>query len=411
MCPDSTVNRIDLSMYDLLKSPEIQQCRANIDSARTLPRHAFTSEEFLWLERDRIFSSRWTAVLFAEELPGPGDVKPFELVGIPLFAVRTGVDEIKVFHNICPYDGCLVVTTPSHALDLIETPYHGWQYDLGGKLIKIPYWNGTEDAPLTALNGRSGDLSSVRTVLWNGIVFINLSKKADSFDSVISPLDELLGDYRLEHTAIEVGEDTLPVFNRFTWNANWKTVLENTCLNILHEHFVHAAYRTSPETPRVDEKGNPKFFNIHEGQLLGFGYPYSELDDTYGNLPFPHLGRTEHRAPDTGYYLTFYPSLNITVWANAIEFEIPLPVTPGSTHITTANLFEKDSAVNPEYSAAREEYSRMFEGFIDEDRHVVEAVQKGRQSPVYTQQYYSEFWDENHYNLTQIILDDLEERR
>ena len=398
-------------MHDLLKSSEIQLCRASIDSARTLPRHAFTSEEFLRLERDRIFSSRWTAVLFAEEIPGPGDVKPFELVDIPLFAARTGDNEIKVFHNICPYDGCPVVTTPGHALDLIETPYHGWQYNLSGRLLKIPYWNGTEDTPLTALNGRPGDLAGVETVSWHGIVFINLSEKAASFESVIQPLNKLLGDYRLEHTAIEAGEDARPVFNRFTWNANWKTVLENTCLNILHENFVHAAYRVSPETPRVDDNGKPKFFNIHEGQLLGFGYPYSELDDTYGNLPFPHLGRSEQRAPDTGYYLTFYPSLNISVWANAIEFEIPLPVTPGATHITTANFFEKDSAVNPEYSSARAEYTRMFEGFIEEDRHVVEAVQKGRRSPVYAQQYFSEFWDENHYNLTQIILDDLEERQ
>ena len=398
-------------MCGLLQSPEIKMCRASIGNARTLPSYAFTSEEFLRLERDRIFSTRWTAVLFADEIPGPGDVKPFELVGIPLFAVRAEADEIKVYHNICPYDGCLVVTTPDYGLDIIETPYHGWQYDLKGKLLKIPYWNGREDSPLTALNGRSGDLVGVETVSWNGIVFVNLSESTVSFDTVIEPLNKLLEDYRLEHTALEVGEDTRPVLNRFTWETNWKSVLENTCLNILHEHFVHAVYRTSPELPRVDEKGNPKFFNIHEGQLLGFGYPYSELDDTYGSLPFPHLGRSEQRAPDTGYYLTFYPSLNISVWANAIEFEIALPINPGATHITTANYFEKDSAVSPEYSAARQEYSRMFESFIAEDRHVIEAVQKGRRSPVYEQQYFSEFWDENHYNLTQIILDDLEGNR
>ena len=111
-------------MCGLLQSPEIKMCRASIGNARTLPSYAFTSEEFLRLERDRIFSTRWTAVLFADEIPGPGDVKPFELVGIPLFAVRAEADEIKVYHNICPYDGCLVATTPDYGLDIIETPYH-----------------------------------------------------------------------------------------------------------------------------------------------------------------------------------------------------------------------------------------------------------------------------------------------
>lgn len=392
---------------EILPEPVLAACRAPIKSATTLPRQAFISPEFLSLERDRIFSRHWVAVLFEGEIPEAGDAKPFELIDIPLFAVRTAENTIHVFHNICPYDGCLVIIEPQRNLKEIETPYHGWRYDLTGKLQEIPYWSGKENTPLDSLNGRPGDLMPVRTKTWNGVVFINLSNKSETFASAVAPLDQILTDYRMEEIAIESRKDGRPVVERYTWNANWKTVLENTCLNVLHENFVHAAYRASPETPRVDEAGNPTFFNVHDGQLLGFGYSYEELGETYGSLPFPHLGKNPDRAPTTGYYLAFYPSLNISVWANAIQLEIVLPLKPGMTQHTDASFFEKNAASDPDFADARKEYSKMFEAFIVEDQRVVEAVQKGRQSPVYKQQYFSEFWDQNHYNLTQMILDDL----
>lgn len=392
---------------ELLPEAVVEACRAPIDRARTLPRQAFTSPAFLALERDRIFSKRWIAVLFEDEVAHVGDARPFELVDVPLVAIRAGDGVVRVFHNICPYDGCPVVLQPRRHLKEIEAPYHGWRYDLLGKLQAIPYWTGKEDTPLTALKGKPGDLAAVQTESWNGIVFVNLSDSGDSFGSAIAPLERLLSDYRLDDIAVGVRADGTADIEEVAWHANWKTVCENVCLNVLHENFVHASYRASSKVPRVDDTGNPTFFTVRDGQLMGFGFSYHELEETYGNLTFPQIGRNKDDPPKTGYYLAFYPSLNVSVWSNAIECEISLPVSPGVTRISAANFFEGGAATDPKLADERRKFSEMFEHFIAEDRRVVEAVQKGRQSPVYEQQYFSAFWDENHYNLTQLILDDL----
>ena len=73
-------------------------------------------------EIERIYRRRWVGVLFEFEIAEPGDVVPFELCGMPLLAVRGSDRELRVFHNIVPYDGCLAVIKPARELDKVETP-------------------------------------------------------------------------------------------------------------------------------------------------------------------------------------------------------------------------------------------------------------------------------------------------
>ena len=54
----------------------------------------------------------------------------------------------------------------------------------------------------------------------------------------------------------------------------------------------------------------------------------------------------------------------------------------------------------------------MKDGFHEayrEDGIIIEAIQRGRASPVSGLHFYAPFWDEQHYHLNQLLLDDLEE--
>ena len=72
------------------------------------------------------------AVMFDSELTGVGDLLPFKFLGMPLLAVRGKDDRVRVFHNICPYDGSLAAHKPGGALEKIDSVYHGWKFDLEG---------------------------------------------------------------------------------------------------------------------------------------------------------------------------------------------------------------------------------------------------------------------------------------
>ena len=239
-----------------------------IESARTLPRQAFTSESFQALEVERIFTRHWIAARFECEIPEPGDAQPFDLCDMPLLAVRGNDGRARVFHNVCPYDGCPVVFAPAKGLTELVVPYHGWTYDLSGKLVGTPFWNGQPDCEIADLSGRSGDLVEVASETWLGAVWVNLAVEPEPFASHIAPAERVLSEYRLDDLAVGCTTEGEPVVGRGELHANWKTFLENACVNVLHESFVHRTYRESPQVPRVTADGTPTWFHGQDGNLL-----------------------------------------------------------------------------------------------------------------------------------------------
>jgi len=139
--------------------------RAPISEARTFPQIAYRSQEFFDFEVAHLFTHNWVAAGFAGSLPGIGDVAPLEIFGIPLLIARAEDQSIRVFHNIGAHDGCPIVLKRQSQLTTLEGPYHGWQYNLRGELVKAPFWDGTSNPDLSSLRERSADLKEILIVM------------------------------------------------------------------------------------------------------------------------------------------------------------------------------------------------------------------------------------------------------
>ncbi|MCA8896064.1 MAG: Rieske 2Fe-2S domain-containing protein, partial [Amphiplicatus sp.] len=109
----------------LLTAEEVASVRAPIETALTLPNRAYVSADFYAAEVENIYMKRWVAACFECDLPNDGDAYPFFLCGVPLVALNTS-GAIRVFHNVCPYDGCPFLLEPSTGLRALVSPYHGW---------------------------------------------------------------------------------------------------------------------------------------------------------------------------------------------------------------------------------------------------------------------------------------------
>ena len=171
-----------------LTREELESIRAPVEEALTLPARAFTSDAFFDLEVKRIFHRHWMALCFEATLPNPGDMRPIELFGQPLVLVRGDDGTLRAFHNICPYDGCLAVRTEQQAATGIEVYYHGWRYDLRGRLRAIPYWDGTPAGRLAALDGRNADLSEIPSECRLGMLFVDLGGEAGRLDDHLTAI-------------------------------------------------------------------------------------------------------------------------------------------------------------------------------------------------------------------------------
>ncbi|WMP19427.1 aromatic ring-hydroxylating oxygenase subunit alpha [Thiothrix lacustris] len=386
--------------------------RASIAEARTLPRQAFTSEAFFALEQERIFNTQWLALCFAQQLPQPGCLLPLEFAGIPLLVVHGDDGKLRVFHNIVPYDGCLaVIGTPADVPSDITTPYHGWRYDLRGKLIAIPFWDGNAQGDLAALRGRCGDLVEIPSQTELGILFINLNGKADPFDVAIQPLRHILSDYRTDDLAIGQDEDGQPLIDTSENLAtNWKTHYENWAINVLHEGFTHEIYAESPQIPRVNTTGEKTYVEHMDGSLMALSYRERDFAETYelDEVPFTHLGIDPEHLPEHAYIGSLFPNLHFAAFPYFIHFIIALPVSAGQTLTLRAQLYDAASAANPDYLEERLGILADFQQAGQEDGRITEAVQKARRSPAFEQQFYAPFWDRMHYNFSNQVLDVLE---
>ncbi len=398
-------------LLDTFITPEQKATvRAPIGEAMTLPRHCFTSDVFFELEVERIFSRHWLALCFAAQLPEPGHLLPLEFAGIPLLLVRAG-DGIRVFHNIVPYDGCLAVLEEAGAQDGIITPYHGWRYDLQGKLQATPYWDGQLQADLSALGGRARDLREVPSRLAFGMVFIDLGGQAGAFEDQLAPLQALLAAYHTEGLELGRDEHGAPLVDSEQLATNWKTHYENWALNVLHEAFTHEVYAASPQIPRVDAKGRKTYQTVLDRSLMALAYQEQDFAETYelDELPFPSIGRDAAALPEQSFIGSLFPNVHMAVFPYFIHFIIALPVSAGQTRTLRAQFYAADAAVDPAYLEARLELQAEFQQAGQEDGRITEAVQRARRSPAYTQQFYSPFWDQMHYRFSNQVLDALEQ--
>ena len=346
------------------------------------------------------------AFCFETSLPQPGEMRPTELFGMALLVVRGDDGRLRVFHNVCPYDGCLAVRHPQQGVSEIEVYYHGWRYDLHGRLKAIPYWDGTPAGKLSSLDGRDGDLVEIRSASRLGVLFIDLGGGAGDVDTYLAPLIQLLSEYDLQ-ALTPVEDDEEPRRDGRCLNANWKTYLENAAINILHESFTHEAYRQSPEVPRVRD-GRRTFEIFTDGPLMAFGFELADFARTYqfgGDTP--HLGLAPDSPPTRGFFVTLYPNLAIPVRYNMMRFGICLPKGPASTTILQCGQFHREAVSHPEFATYHHGLASRYEQVYDEDRIAVESVQKGRRSPVSGQHYYAPFWDDLHHYFNKLIAADL----
>lgn len=396
------------SLSDILSEDDIGSARLPIEDASTLPSVAFTSDEFYELEIENIFKMNWIACLFSDELPNTGDVVPFEVCRMPFLAIRGCDNVVRVFHNICPYDGSLVALESQKNMESIVTPYHGWIYDLEGKLTAAPYWDGTKEGSIEKFGGREVNLVEVNCSTFLNTLFINLSENPESFDDYIEPVIRNMEEYDFQKCTPGIDCTGAVAINRECVSTNWKTHVENACVNVLHENFVHKLYSESPEVPRIKDDQVASFKSVTDRNFMALEYDRRDFEETYPHVEGPHLGREEEPVKEN--FGTLYPNLYLSASSQYMEVAFVLPNGPDRVEQKSMYLFHEDVAKPKELLEIRDLIGGAFNDAFREDARITESVQKARYSPVFQRKFYAPFWDSMHHHFTNLILNDLERK-
>lgn len=342
-----------------------------IGDAVGLPNRAYTCPAFFQLERERIFAPSWACLGHAADVPRPGDLRPAQLLGVPLFMARTAGGAVRVFHNVCSHRGHELVREARRVRGAIRCPYHAWTYDLEGRLTGTPNVGGPGRHDAEGFDrGRHG-LREVRSAVWLDLVFVNLSGDAAPFETHITPLAERLrrlggDDYEARlHPAGSRG------VIRFDVGANWKLAVENN-LDASHLPWVHPSLnRQSPLEDHYCFFGGDRFAG--QGSSA-----YDTVD--YPGPPLPRIGAWPER---TGEYPVLFPNAFVSGHGDHFWTLVLEPAAPDRTAERWRSYFVDRGADAPQWEDARAAIRDRWERILGEDAAVVEGMQRGRDSPAF----------------------------
>ena len=195
--------------------------RATMDSER------YTSVDQVAREWTGVWSRCWLFAGLASDVPDPGDFFIYEIGRESVIVLRGDDGQLRAFYNVCQHRGNRLLTARAGYLQQVACPYHGWRYDLAGKLCDVP----DAERFVPPVDAAERSLKSVRLETWSGLVWLNLDPGAPSLQAYLGPVLETLAPFRIQ-------EMVLARHQTVALQANWKTARDNF-LEQYHVDFIH----------------------------------------------------------------------------------------------------------------------------------------------------------------------------
>ncbi len=189
-------------------------------------------------ERDAVIGRTWAGIAFTDTIPNRPFAQPIEFMGLPLLVVRDRHGALRVFHNVCSHRGMKLVAEPTEVRGLITCRYHCWAYATNGDLKATPHIGGVDQHHSQGFDNSTHGLKPVRSAVFLGILFVNMSGDAPAFEQHAAELlrrtEELLGPGGWSQLQPGLTDSMLSL----TAQCNWKLAVENYC-EAYHLPWVH----------------------------------------------------------------------------------------------------------------------------------------------------------------------------
>jgi len=192
-----------------------------------IPTSVYTDPALFEREKATIFKQTPQLVCFSSDLPGPGTYTTFDDMGVPVLLTRDAGGQVHAFLNACSHRAARL-KEGSGKTAALSCPYHGWGFDLKGKLRSV-----YEEKTFGTVDKAYYDLVRLPVEEKYGMVFAGLAP------DVRVSIDEILGETAPLFAAWNLG--TAKVVNSHEWRlkTNYKLALDTFCegyhFSILHK--------------------------------------------------------------------------------------------------------------------------------------------------------------------------------
>ena len=328
----------------------------DIRRAKTLSSSFYLDEENFALSKERIFARTW-------QLLGRGDefetLKPVNLLpgflDEPVLLSKNG-EGTSCFSNVCTHRGKILVEEECKA-SLIRCGYHGRRFDLCGKFLSMPEFDGVEDFPTP-----DDDLKKIPFANRGGFLFASIDPVA-SFEDFVDDAATRLED--VEPVGLK-----LVSTREYAVDAHWALYCENY-LEGFHIPFVHKSLNEV----------------VDYGTYTTETFRYSSLQTGF-----------DSDGAIAGRYLFIFPNLMFNFYPWGISVNVVRPVTPSHSIVEFLTYVSDESKVG---SGAGADLDRVEL----EDEAVVASVQRGIRSRFYDRGRYSPSREQGTHHFHRLIAE------
>jgi len=363
-------------IYKIIEKKKLEVVKKTISKAHGLPNECYTNKEYTLIERKKLFEDKWTVIGSASSLPKAGDVKPFDLLGLPLLVVRNKKNKIKVFHNVCSHRGVKLVDKPGNIRNVIRCPYHSWSYSADGELIATPHIGGMNKHQSSKFDKSKNNLKEIKSYVWLDLIIVNISNNQIPFKEYIKPLDERWSKFWISKDRELINHANDFGYFKLKAKCNWKFAIENYCESY-HLPWVHPGLN---EYSKIDDhyhiQGLPNRFAGQGTKNYNPKFKGKEKFPSFPNWPKNKENIAEYVALFPNVMLGIHKDHYYAYWLEPIDHENTLE------HMEIYYVGEK-AAKSEKFKSLRKQNHKLWEGIQKEDVDIIQRMQIGRNSNAY----------------------------
>ncbi len=217
--------------------------------------HIYHDPEVYRKEIEAIFKRSWYMIGRVEQIPEAGNFFVHELPTFQqsVLVCRDREGNINAFHNVCPHRGNVVEHRNSGRCNgLFMCRFHGWSFDLKGKIARVRDEEGFFDLDKDKLN-----LKPVPVGIWEGFIFVA------AVDEPYQSLEDYLGDQGRDLVGYPWSACTQSSQFETEIGCNWKLAVDSPA-EVYHIPILHP----DSAAPTMMASGNP-FGRLLDVRLSG----------------------------------------------------------------------------------------------------------------------------------------------
>jgi choline monooxygenase len=343
-----------------------------LERARTVPSAWYHDPEIYALERQHVFGGSWQMVARADQLAKAGSFVTADVAGEPILIVRDDQGALRAFHNVCRHRAAQVINLPEGQVSKLRCRYHGWTYDLQGRLRGTPEFDGVQD-----FCKENEGLVALTVAACGPLVFVHQGNPRQPLDDFLAPFPERTKDQ---------GLDKLRFAGRraFEIGCNWKVFVDNFQDGGYHVNTVHPGLAGALDYAHYRTEN----FAYSSVQIS----PLKPADDTA-------VGKV--RTGSHAYYWWIFPNLMVNLYQGVMDTNLVLPLGPDRCRVLFDFYFaQTEGEENREFIADSIAVAHQVQL---EDMGVCEEVQRGLRSSSYDTGRFSVKRESGGYHFHQLL--------